>query len=48
MKYFTFTEFERSETAVRYAIDNTLPEKNKANVATLVDTVLDPLREAWG
>lgn len=48
MKYFTFTEFERSETAVRYAIDNALPDKYKANVAVLVDTVLDPLREAWG
>ena len=35
MKYFSFQEFERSETA-------------KANVAVLVDRVLDPLREAWG
>lgn len=48
MKYFTFTEFERSATATRYAIDNTLPDKLKGNVAALVDNVLDPLREAWG
>lgn len=48
MKYFTFTEFERSDTATRFAIDNTMPETAKKNVAALVDTVLDPLREAWG
>lgn len=48
MKYFTFTEFERSATATRYAIDNTIPDKLKGNVAALVDNVLDPLREAWG
>ena len=48
MKYFTFTEFERSDTATRFAIDNTMPEPAKKNVAALVDTILDPLREAWG
>lgn len=48
MKYFTFTEFERSATAVKFAIDNSLPESAKKNVAALVDNVLDPLREAWG
>lgn len=48
MKYFSFQEFERSETATRYAIDNSMPEAAKANVAVLVDWVLDPLREAWG
>lgn len=48
MKYFTFQEFERSATATRYAIDNTIPDKLKGNVAALVDNVLDPLREAWG
>ena len=48
MRYFTFTEFERSETATRYAIDNSIPEAAKANIAALVDKVLDPLREAWG
>lgn len=48
MKYFTFTEFERSATAYRIAIDNTIPEWAKRNIAALVDGVLDPLREAWG
>ena len=48
MKYFTFTEFERSDTATKFAIDNTMPESAKKNVAALVDRVLDPLREAWG
>lgn len=48
MKYFTFTEMERSDTAVRHAVDNTAPESARKNIAVLVDTVLDPLREAWG
>ncbi len=48
MRYFTFTEFERSETATKYAIDNSIPDKLKYNVAALVDKVLDPLRLAWG
>lgn len=49
MKYFTFTEFERSDTAYRHGIDNTIPsEAVKRNIAALVDNVLDPLREAWG
>ncbi len=48
MKYFSFQEFERSNTATRYAIDNTMPEAARRNVAALVDNVLDPLREAWG
>lgn len=48
MKYFSFQEFERSDTAYRHGIDNTLPDSLKGNVAALVDRVLDPLREAWG
>lgn len=48
MKYFSFQEFERSDTAYRHGIDNTIPESVKKNVAVLVDKVLDPLREAWG
>lgn len=48
MRYFTFQEFERSETAARHAIDNSIPDELKNNVAALVDNVLDPLREAWG
>ncbi len=48
MEHFTFTEFERSDTATRHAIDNTLPDNLRGNVAALVDNVLDPLRKAWG
>lgn len=48
MKYFTFTEFERSVTAYRHGIDNSIPDSLKDNIAALVDKVLDPLREAWG
>lgn len=48
MKYFTFQEFEFSETANRHTIDNRIPDRLKGNVAALVDNVLDPLREAWG
>lgn len=48
MKYFTFNEFERSDTAYRFAIDNSIPEPSKANIAEFVDNILDPLREAWG
>lgn len=48
MKYFTFTEFERSAAAYRLGLDNTAPESARANIARLVDEVLDPIREAWG
>ena len=48
MKHFSFQEFERSDTATRFAIDNTAPEWARKNIARLVDEVLDPLREAWG
>ena len=48
MKYFSFQEMERSDTATRHAIDNTIPSNLKNNIAQLVDNVLDPLREAWG
>lgn len=48
MKHFSFQEFERSQTAVRFAIDNSIPDNLKNNIAALVDNVLDPLREAWG
>lgn len=48
MKYFTFHEFERSETARSLGIDNRMPELIEAHVVELVDKLLDPLREAWG
>lgn len=48
MKYFTFEELSRSDTAQRRGIDNTPSSAAKSNLAALVDNVLDPLREAWG
>lgn len=48
MKYFSFSEFERSETASKRGIDNTIPASLKGNIEALVDNILDPLREAWG
>lgn len=48
MKYFSFQEFERSDTAYKHGIDNTAPESARKNIAALVGKVLDPLREAWG
>lgn len=48
MKYFTFAEFSRSDTAKRLGIDNTIPESAKGAIEQLVDKVLDPLRETWG
>lgn len=48
MKYFTFAEFSRSDTAKRLGIDNTIPESAKGAIEQLVDKVLDPLRESWG
>lgn len=48
MRYFTFQEFERSDTAARLKIDNRMPELVEAHVVELVDILLDPLREAWG
>ena len=48
MKYFTFDELSRSETAKRQGIDNTPSSAAKSNIAALVDNILDPLREAWG
>lgn len=48
MKYFTINELCRSSTAAIRGIDNTPNEEIKRNLTTLVDKVLDPLREAWG
>ncbi|MBP5498425.1 MAG: DUF882 domain-containing protein [Muribaculaceae bacterium] len=48
MKYFTFEELTRSETAKARGIDNSPTPEIKANLEMLVDKVLDPLRERWG
>lgn len=44
MKYFTMAEM----TATTQKFDNTPSEAQRINIIELVETVLDPLREAWG
>lgn len=48
MKYFTLKEFEKSETAERLKIKNSIPEEMLPGVEEFVEKILDPLREAWG
>lgn len=48
MKYFSFSEFEKSSTAKAKGIDNSIPLAVKPNIERLVDNVLDPLRIAYG
>ena len=48
MKYFTIAELTKSETAERKGIQNIPLPEHKANLTTLVNKVLDPLREAYG
>lgn len=48
MKYFTIAELTRSTTAANRGIDNTPPPAAVQNLRSLVENVLDPLREAYG
>ena len=48
MKYFKFEQFAISNTAKKRGIDNSVPLKFQPRTVELVDTILDPLREAWG
>lgn len=48
MKYFTIKELCDSTTAKRLKIDNTPSEEIKKHLEELTDTILDPLRKAWG
>lgn len=48
MKYFTLKEFEASATATKYKINNSIPKELIPRIEELVETVLDPIREAWG
>lgn len=47
MIYFTITELCYSDTAKKKGIDNSPTTEVRANLLTLVNTILDPLREAW-
>lgn len=48
MKYFTIAECTRSATADAKGIDNTPNEEEKRHITESVETLIDPLREAWG
>ena len=47
MRYFTLEELCRSETALRMGLPNTPPPPICERLRTLIETLLDPLREAW-
>ena len=48
MKYFTIKELCKSSTATLKRIDNTPNSEIVNNLEQLVDSILDPLREAYG
>lgn len=47
MIYFTITELCYSDVAKSKGIDNSPTTEVRANLVTLVNNLLDPLREAW-
>ena len=47
MKHFTIQELTASATAKRKGIDNTPGKVERENLISLVEHILDPLREAW-
>lgn len=48
MKYFTIRELTKSLTADVKGIDNTPTPEIERNLTSLVDNILDPLRELYG
>lgn len=48
MKYFTLKELTTSQTAISKKLDNTPSKEHEDNLKTLVEKVLDPLRELYG
>lgn len=48
MKYFTLQELTKSDTARAHNIDNTPNEEQARNLISLVENVLDPIREQYG
>lgn len=47
-EHFSLSEFQRSNTARKYNIDNTIPASAVANITTLCHNVLEPLRQHVG
>lgn len=48
MKYFTIDELIKSDTANAKGINNNPSPEEKQNLISLVENILDPLREAYG
>lgn len=48
MKYFTIEELCASDVARARGIDNTPPSGVTLALTTLIEKLLDPIREAWG
>ena len=48
MKYFTIKELTTSSTVTRLKIDNTPTEEVVNNLESLVNNILDKIREAYG
>lgn len=48
MKYFSINELSKSNTAIARKLDNTPSKEVITNLESLVDNVLDPLREMYG
>ena len=48
MKYFTYKELSKSQTASKWGLTNYPGEVEKKNLTALVDNVLDPARELFG
>lgn len=48
MKYFTIGELVHSDTADRRGINNICKKEHADNLKSLIENVLDPLREAYG
>lgn len=48
-KNFSYSEFEKSDTATRLGIDNRIKtEEVRDNIKELVENILQPLRDKWG
>ena len=47
-KHFKLEEFERSDTARRLGIDNTVPNGLLPNIQALCENVLEPVRQHFG
>ncbi len=48
MKYFTIDDLCRSTTAKSQGIDNTPTSEICVKLQTLIEELLDPIRECWG